>query len=303
VSAAAIRALPHGRARLTMQSEGASMIRYVLGTLAFLIATSACAAESEREFAQGMLEKLQAAVPDGEFRIASDDPLAIEMKQDGKWGDAVINTHRIYGYCRNATAEDCEAAALEFAASINARPPEPKVTDLRLIVRDQEYMDYLLRAGPDEENQPVFRSIGEGLVAIVAFDSPQTIALAMRPKLSELGIEEDEAWRVASAQTKAVLPELPPAARFAEGAIAFQDYEFLPSLMADTEAWRAISAEAGPNLFATAVSDYFVFVGVMPDGPELNRFKQTVREDCEAQQRCISPNVYRFRDGRWVIAN
>ena len=279
------------------------MIRCVIGSLALFVATSACAAESEREFAQGMLEKLQAAVPDGEFRIASDDPLAIEMKHDGVWDDAVINTHRIYGYCRNASAEDCRAAADEFAASINIRPPEPKASDLRVIVRDKEYIDYLMQAGPDEDHQPVFRPIGEDLVAIVAFDSPQTIALAMRPKLREFGLEDDEAWRVASAQTKAVLPELPPAARFAEGAVAFQEYEFLPSLLADTEVWGAISAEAGPNLFATAVSDYFVLIGTMPDGPELDRFKQTVIEDCEAQQRCISPNVYRFRNGRWVIAN
>jgi len=279
------------------------MIRYVIGSLALFVATSACAAESEREFAVEMLERLQAAVPDTEFRIASDDPLAIEMKHDGSWGDAVINTHRIYGFCRNASAEDCEAAANEFAASINNRPPEPKASDLRVIVRDREYINYLMEAGPDEDHKPVFRPIGEDLFAIVAFDAPQTIALAMRPKLRELGLDDAEAWRVASAQTKAVLPELPSASKFAEGAIAFEEYEFLPSLLADTEAWRAISAEAGPNLFATAVSDYFVFVGTMPDGPELNRFKQTVIEDCEAQQRCVSPNVYRFRDGRWVIAN
>ena len=67
--------------------------------------------------------------------------------------------------------------------------------------------------------------------------------------------------------------------------------------------WRGIAAEAGPDLFVTAVSDHFVFVGSMPDGARLEAFKQTVREDCAAQQRCVSPNIYCFRDGRWMIAD
>ena len=43
-------------------------------------------------------------------------------------------------------------------------------------------------------------------------------------------------------------------------------------------------------------------VGPMPDGPSLEAFRETVDEDCRAQPRCVSPNIYRFRGGRWVIA-
>ena len=54
--------------------------------------------------------------------------------------------------------------------------------------------------------------------------------------------------------------------------------------------------------FATATSDSSVWVGVMPDGPRFEELKRVVRSECEAWTECVSPNVYRFRDGRWVIA-
>ena len=269
-----------------------------------LASASACqAAPSEREFGEQMLARIQATAPDREFRISSDDPLAIQIKHDGAWGEAVINTHRIFGYCRTASESDCDAAADEFASNISVIPPKPTASDLRIIVRDREYLGYLLDAGPPQDRQPIYRQIGEDLFAIVAFDSPRSIMLALRSHLREIGLDDEAAWRLATEQTKAVLPPLPSGESVAENPVAFQEYEYLPSLLADTEAWRAISQDAGPDMFATAVSDYFVFVGVLPDGPDLEQFKQTVSEDCAAQQRCISPHVYRFRNGRWMIAD
>ena len=279
------------------------MIRHLAAGIALSLASPVLAADDEREFGQAMLEKLQAAMPDTELRVDPGDPLAIQLKLEGEWDKGVINTHRIHGYCQAASREDCNAAIEEFAANIAIEPPEPTAADLRLIVRDREYLDYLLDAGPEEQHRPLFRPIGEDLFAIVAFDSPKAISLALGWQLADLGIDEEAAWQLAAAQTKAVLPPLPSGASLAENAVAFQEYEFLPSLLADTEAWRGIAAEAGPDLFVTAVSDYFVFVGLIPDGPRLEDFRQTVREDCAAQERCISPNIYRFRGGRWVIAD
>jgi hypothetical protein len=278
------------------------MIRWLVVASALAFASPVLAADGEREFGQAMLERLRAAKSAIELRIDPDDPLAIQAKVDGEWENGVINTHRLYGFCQTATNEECHAAIEEFADNISTRPPEPASADLRVIVRGASYVDYLLRPAPEAEDRPLYRPIGEDLFAIVAFDGPKTIAIAMRPQLRELGITDDAAWQLAAAQTRAVLPPLPSGAVLAENAVAFEEYEYLASLLADTEAWRGIAAEAGPDLFVTAVSDYFVFAGMLPDGPDLEQFKQTVREDCAAQQRCISPNVYRFRNGRWVIA-
>ena len=278
------------------------MIRIVIAGLAIVLAYPCEAATGERAFAARMLKELQAAAPDKEMRIGVDDPLTIEVKQDGEWGEASINLHRLEAYCASATAEDCDAVAADFARRITADLPEFAAADLRVIVRDEVYLDYILETLPADTTPP-HRQIGEDLFAILAFDSPEAIALAPPGELSDLGLDDDAAWELASAQTRVILPSLPDGADLARSAVAFEDYEYLPSLLTDIEAWRDIAAEAGPDLFVTAVSDHFVFVGVLPDGPDLERLKRTVREDCAAQERCISPNVYRFRDGRWVIAN
>lgn len=277
-------------------------MRYLLAGIALLISPPVLAADGERAFGRQMLEALRAALP-GELRTDPRDPLAIQMKLEGEWDNGVINTHRLHAYCQTVSREDCNAAITEFVSNISTGAPEPAAADLRLIVRDKSYLDYLLQAGPEDGGRPLVRSIGEDLFAIVAFDGPNTISLALGWQLRDLGIDEQTAWQLATAQTKAVLPPLPTGADLVKNAMAFEEYEYLPSLLADIEAWQKIVAEVGPDLFVTAVSDHFVFVGLMPDGPGFERFRHTVSEDCAVQQRCVSPNIYRFREGRWVIAD
>lgn len=278
------------------------MIRFLIAGWALVLAHPCAAATGERAFAARMLKELQAAAPDKELRISADDPLVIEMKHDGAWGEAYINLHRLEAFCAGATAADCDAVAADFARKVTAEVAAFAAADLRAIVRDKVYLDYVLETMPADA-RPLHRQIGDDLFAILAFDSPATIALAPPAELRDLGLDDKAAWDLAAAQTRAILPSLPAGADLAQNAVAFEEYEYLPSLLADIEAWRAIEAEAGPDLFVTAVSDHFVFAGLLPDGPNLERFKRTVREDCAAQERCISPHVYRFRDGRWVIAD
>ena len=277
------------------------MLRCVIAGCALVWAVAGHASEDEGEFAARLLPQIEAAAPDWELRISADDPLTIQLTQvDGQTG--TINLHRIYGFCQSAMPAECDQVASEFVSRISAKPAEPTAADLRVIVRDQEYIDYLLTSLPDG-NRPPHRQIGDDLFAILAFDSPDTIALANVESLRALGLEGAAAWRLAQAQTKAILPPLPDGIGLAQNPVAFQEYEYLPSMLADIEAWRAIALAAGPDLFVTAVSDRFVFVAILPDGPSLEDFKQVVREDCAAQERCISPNIYRFRDGRWAIAD
>jgi hypothetical protein len=46
-----------------------------------------------------------------------------------------------------------------------------------------------------------------------------------------------------------------------------------------------------------------VIAGILPDGGKLTGLKRMVSEDCEKEERCVSPNVYRYREGRWAIAD
>ena len=63
-----------------------------------------------------------------------------------------------------------------------------------------------------------------------------------------------------------------------------------------------LADEVGPDLFITVATDQIVIVGLVPDGKPLDDLAEAVRADCAAAARCISPHVFRFRGGKWIIA-
>ncbi|HWU96365.1 MAG TPA: hypothetical protein VN029_12265 [Sphingomonas sp.] len=277
----------------------------VLWACGALLAATSCHAQAvdERSFAAGMIAQIRQRAPGVEV-VPQDDPLSVSVKGGGWKEEATLNFHRVYGYCLNAAPADCKATRDEFLDKILAHPVPPAMTpaSLRLAVRDAQYVAYIRGMEKKGEQLVLAEPIGEDLFAILVSDSADAIAVVTPEKLAELGMTRAQAWRRGWAQTRAALPALPDGTALAKSAVAYQEQGYLASLLIDTRAWQAIAEKAGPELFVIVVSDNFVFVGGMANGPELERFKQTVREDCASQPRCISPNLYRFRDGRWVVS-
>lgn len=271
--------------------------------LAVLLVIAGCspAIADETQFRADMIERFRKAYPGAEFAPGKEE-LQVGIK-GGEWQEATINLHRIFLFCQTAAIGDCDTVKDEFVGKIGTKPQKLAADSLRIIVRDKEYIDYARRLGSDPaERQAIYRAIGEDLFAVLASDGPETIALVGDTGLAELGMSEADAWDRAWRQTQALLPALPEPAKFLEQAMAFESDEYLASLTADLPAWKKVAGVVGPKLMMTVVSDQFVFVGRLDDGPELAQFRKSVEKDCRAQQRCVSPNIYRFRDGRWVIA-
>jgi hypothetical protein len=281
--------------------KGAAMIRWLIAGVALMIASAGQAASSEREFTAGVLERLRAAMPEVEMRIRGDDPLVIELKYEKSWSDGEFNLHRVHALCEEIGAEECDAFLTQYVSVAAVAPPEPVAENLRVAVRHQGYLDYLGENLPAGE-RPVSRRIGDDLVALLAFANEHAIAFATEGQVSALDMAPAAAWRLARRQTSAGLPELPFDVNLAEHVVGIEDYDLLPSLLLETQGWRRIAEKTGPDLFVAVASDFSVWIGVMPDGPRLQEFKQVVRDECDAAERCISPNVYRFRAGKWVIA-
>jgi hypothetical protein len=282
-------------------------MKFIIAAMVALAAAPVWSAEplDQRAFAADMVQRLQEKLPGAVLTPQPEDPLAITV-EGGGWDDAQFNLHRIFGYCAQSTAEDCKAAKAEFAQKMTKRPAKATPANLRFVVRDAQYLAYIrqLQAEKGRSGQKIAiaEAIGEDLFAVLAADSPDQIAVVGDKLLKELALSEDKAWEFARKQTAAVLPPMPTAAQLSKSAVALEGEEYLASLVADLPAWGRLAEAVGPDLFVTLVSDQFVFVGTMPDGPGLIEFRKAVAEDCAAQQRCISPNVYRFRDGRWVIS-
>jgi hypothetical protein len=278
------------------------MLVCTLVAAAALILTPGCAeaTQSDTDFGVEMRKRLAEHMAGASISANPADPLSATVK-GGEWDEATVNFHRIHSYCQSASAEDCEALKKEFIEKITKKPPAVSKASLRLIVRDAQYVGHV-QATEKLDKLAHFEQIGEDLFVLLASDSPDAIALVSDKGLTELGLSRDEAWRIAASQTRALLPALPTAAQLKSNAVAYQDDELLGSLLIDRAAWAELAKAIGPDLFVTVVSDQFVFVATMPDGPRLDAFKKSVAEDCSGQTRCISPNIYRFRDGRWVVS-
>jgi hypothetical protein len=278
------------------------MIRHAIAGMALMLGASGEAATGESRFARAMLERLRVAERETEMRISASDPLVIEMKLDGRWGDAEINLHRLHAFCEEASAEDCDAVLANFVARATAEPPETVAANLRLVVRQQDYLDQLREMQPADA-QPIYRQIGDDLYALLAFAGPSGVLMAIPQQLGDLQLGEQAAWDLAGEQTRAMLPRLPRPIDIVRSPMAMGEGDLLTSLLADTDAWRDIAEEVGPDLVVAATTDEFVLVAALPpDYRRMREFKRAVREDCAAAERCISPNLYRFREGRWVIA-
>lgn len=255
----------------------------------------------EQAFSEEVLARLRAVYRDGELRIKPDEPLVIQVRKAAGWDEAVFNLNRIYGYCQQNPPADCEQAKAEFVDRVVRPLPEVLSKNLRVIVRDQAYLDYITQVTRDRQDaKPLTRDLGGGLYALLAVDAPQNIALANPAALEKLGLGESAAWDVALAQTRAALPAIPADKIAKREGFALEGKEYLASLLAFDDEWSKLAAAGGADMFVTAVSDQFVFVGFLADGPKMDEFRQAVVDDCNAQPRCVTPQVFRLRNGRWV---
>ena len=257
--------------------------------------------EDARAFAERAIARMQEALPDGRFEMEPGDPLQINVENTPRFDEGVVNLHRVYGYCLSATADECKAELSGLIEMVQEEPPVSGPENLRILVRDAYYMQQILQMLP-EEAVPQHRQIGEDLFAILAIDSPETIALAAPEAIADFGLSTDAAWELAEEQTRGAIPPLPNAAMLEEEWHAYEGTEYMASMLFDTAAWSEIAREAGPEMMVTATSDQFVIVGKIGGGEQLEGLKEAAAQDCAAAPRCMSPNVYRFRDGQWVIA-
>lgn len=268
------------------------------------VSSASLAASNEAEFSAEMLPRLQAAMPDVTLEPTPEDALAIKIVGSAVWGEATLNLHRIFGFCQQNTPADCEELKTNFISSISQAPQAPTADSLRLIVRDSGYLAEALSYGPNRDNAGnenlIYRPLGNELFAILASDSPSTIATVGGGVLSDLGLEHEAAWNRAMQQTLVGLPGVPTAAEISDEPITFEGGEYLASLLTDIDGWGRLSSQIGPDLFVAALSDQLLVVGTVSDGPELSELAQLMDEICASLERCVSPLVFRFRNGSWM---
>jgi len=279
------------------------MIRKCFAALAMLLPIASRAApQSHAAFAGDMLRRLQAAMPDRTLRPDLDDAFSIEIIDSGPTELSHVNLHNLYVACLQATPRECRQEKARFVADI-CQPVMPvTAASLRLVVRSAHYVEAAnAMVANDPDKVPVSESIGEQLYAMLASDRPTMTAMVSKDRLRPLDLSPAEAWSLARTQTAANLPAIPTAAKIERHVVDLRGFEYGASVLLDTAAWTRLAEAVGPDLFVTVVADDAVMVGTMTD-TVVHSFRSAVEEDCAAQPHCISTHVYRFRDGRWLIA-
>lgn len=255
----------------------------------------------ESAFAARMVKRLSAAYPQASFRSSRKDPLLVEVS-GAEWIATQIYLHRVFAYCETASAADCEAASQRMVAAVGSPPPTARPQNLRVIVRGKDYIAYA-QAKAAKEKQPWFfvRKIGDDLYEALALDGPNVIALASAADLKDMKLKPDEAWALGRRQTSAIVPPMPEPGAYLSDTVTFEGPEYISAVLADTDYWQGLRDLIGPDLFITVTSDQFVLASLLEAGPAMDRFAEAVAEDCKNAERCISPHIYRFEDGMWVI--
>lgn len=255
----------------------------------------------QAQFAAAMIKRLSAAYPQATFRSSRKDPLAIEVS-GVQWSNGQLYLHRVFAYCETASAADCAAAQQRMIAAVMSPAPAARPQNLRVIVRGEDYIAYA-QAKAAREKQPWFfvRKIGDDLYEALALDGPNVIALVSAGDLASMKLKPDQAWAQARRQTRAIVPSMPEPGAYLSDTVTFEGPEYMSAVLADTEYWQQLRDLIGPDLFITVTSDQFVLASLLEAGPAMDRFAEAVADDCRHSERCISPHIYRFEDGMWVI--
>lgn len=276
------------------------MRRLVVGVLgAGLIAAAAPA--GEEAFRAEVLGELRKAHPGERFGLGA-EPLVIVLRPGSGEEGGVLNLHNLYEHCRNAPAAECAASRAEWARKVLIAPPAVTRASLRLLVRRQDYVDYLAAQKSKDGAGAMFtgRRIGEDLHLLLAADGPDTITMVGTRQLAALGMTEAEAWAAAEANMAAITGALPTRDKLQAGVVGFGALPYGSAILGRLAHWSEVADEGGPALFATAVSDDFIVIGFLRE-TDVGKLARSARDNCKAAPRCISPHVYRLRDGQWRI--
>lgn len=276
------------------------LCRSLVLALSLLCLSSASSAQTkEVDFTLRMAARFRSALPGRTIEVS--EPLQLRLA--GKGEPSEINVGRIFNYCANATAADCETSIAEFVAGMTEayqNLDKPITRDqLRLVVRSSDYCEYIEQSFPQDKPRPVMRPFVSGLCTLLMVDFPTRTQTASAENLTEIGLELEPAWALAERQTLAGLPTPATIEGLSKGIAAVAGFDYATSLMLNEKGWRAAAARHG-ELVAAVPDGNVMIVARFAKVGDLAEFKAVVRRHFETAERGVSPTVYRWGASGWV---
>jgi hypothetical protein len=276
------------------------MIRQWLGLAALLIVSGPAPVSppDAQRFTEEIAARIAKGAPKAHVTIAG--PLTLKIK-GGPKGEDQINLDRIQAFCATNSAEDCEATKTQFVTgAVEAATADYTITRerLRVVVRSVDYARMVQDTLGKDGGTLVTRPVGDGLVAMLAADFPNTLSLVPARDLAPLHLSEAEAFELGRRNVLAHLPKLPTAADLKQRVIMFNGEDYDASLIL-ADGWGQLAHDTDGKLFMTVASDNDLVVGVADD-EQARRLRAVAAEGFRAAERGISPEVYRWSERGWI---
>jgi hypothetical protein len=274
---------------------------FLLLSALFLLSSPATARSTEAEFTHQIADRLRAALP-GHAVETTSEPMQLRIVATPE--PFTVNFGRVFNYCQTAAAQDCAASIDRFIAGTSEsvlHPPSPITrAQLRLLVRNVEYCDAISQGDSGPLRGPILRPFVPGLCTLLMADLPTTMHSVSEEQLRPLNLTPEAAWALAERQTLAQLPRPEQLEGLHDAFAALTGYDYMTSLLLNTEGWRAAAAAQGELVVAVPDSSSMIVVR-RANIADLARFRALVREQMNAAERGVSPNLYHWTAAGWAL--
>ena len=288
-----------------IDAEARPVTRHLLALILCFAAAAwgvpALAAPDEAAFSRDIAERFRAAMPGRAVEVTA----PLELRIDTEPEAAEVNLGRLYNFCAHAQAAECEESAERFVAGMSEAlgvSPPVRADQLRVAVRHTDFCDYLQRRIAAPDARILTRRLAPQLCVVIMADFPTTMRALNRGDLEPLRLDEAAAWALAERQTLAELPQPDTLEGLADNLVAVSEFDYVPSLLLNTDGWRRAAAARG-DLIVAVPSDRLMIVIRRANLADLAAFRAATRENFDAAERGISPLLYRWDGTGWVVVD
>lgn len=255
---------------------------------------------TEAALTEMMAERFRAAFPD--YGVSIVEPLLIELRNPAG-GVAYDSLDRLWTACRlqpDMFHERFERYASAFIEMETDRQALPERSALRLVIREQRYVDGL-RAKGEAAGQGLF--VGRPLVGelwtVLAADRPNSINIVTEATLDRLGWTVDDAFADAQRNLEAMFTPVGafvPAVPVDHIGALGNDYD--PSRLLLHDQWADLAARAeGGLLVAVPCRNLLLFAA----GARAGMMRESARESFADTHAPLSETILRWTPAGWQV--
>lgn len=240
------------------------------------------------------------------FRVAVLGPLTIHVDAtDTDKHDLRVSLDRVWAECQG-DPRHCEDDARSFVDKMVAAIETPAAQATReqvvAVLRPRAYFDAI--GGPSASGVVADPFVGD-LFAAYVVDLPQAVRSLSAADMTSLGLARGDLPSLARANLAHRLGssvELLARAKPGSVAVVQTGSYFESSRLLLVDDWVALAARLTQPMFAAVPANDVLVFAVAPPAEQLAKLRGAIQGLYASSERPVSPHLYRWDAGRWIVA-